>query len=164
MKLVNLIKVDDAVYISAGNGYFPRFGYHPVPINEIYKFTDSDKLYVWDGTLLRPSQPEEGDTAYGSDGRYAATYKFGLWVLGTSTTESSDNPACCEQCDADKEVYELRIGNVVLDIDPVQFVADNRELIDAIMAEYLREEEKEVSPFLLINKGEPIITSGILRI
>lgn len=141
MKLVDLVIAGsttdgNTVYISAGDGYFPRFGSYPLPTGgDVYKFANSDKLYIWDGTLLRPSQPEEGDIAYGSDGRYAATYKFGLWVLGTST-ESSDNPTCCEQCDGDREVYELRIGNVVLDIDPVQFVADNRELIDAIMTEY----------------------------
>lgn len=146
MKLVNLIKVGDdtrdgdiVIYISAGNGYFPRFGHHPVPINEVYKFADSEKLYVWDGTLLRPSEPEEGDIAYGSNGRYAGMYRNGWWML------SQPPLSLTEEGETDAEVYELRIGNVVLEVDPVKFVADNRELIDEIMDAYLRGKQ-EASP------------------
>lgn len=142
MKLVNLIKVGDdtrdgdtVIYVSAGNGYFPRFGHHPVPINEVYKFADSEKLYVWDGTLLRPSEPEEGDIAYGSNGRYAGMYRDGWWMLTAPLLSLT------EEAETDEEVYQLRIGNVVLEVDPVEFVADNRELIDSIMDAYLSSKE-----------------------
>lgn len=155
MKLVNLVKAgnttgETVVYISAGDGYFPRFGSYPLPTNgDVYKFADSDKLYVWDGSLLRPSEPEEGDTAYGQDGKYAGKFNHGLWWLtrlGLPLTEELLD-------EADEEVYQLRIGNVSFDIDPIQFVEDNRELIDAIMAEYLCSKQETT---LKINTPIPI--------
>ena len=134
MKLINLFKVNDTIYISAGDGYFPRFGSYPLPTNtDVYKFTNSDKLYVWDGVFLRPSIPEEGDIAYGSDGQIAGQYKDGWWMLSAPLQPLGED----QHVETGKEVHQLRIGNVSFDIDPVQFVADNRELIDAIMEECL---------------------------
>lgn len=139
MKITNLVTIGGTVvYISEGNGYFSQFGSFPLANGSVYKFTDKDDLYIFDGTLLQPVDPVEGDVAYGSDGFKAAVYKNGKWNINSKTLGDlcmeEEVLSAGDQDDEEESVtIPLSIGKYTIHLDLMEIVIDNFDTIAAMV-------------------------------
>lgn len=141
MKLINIFKTkeygtgEETLYISTGDGYFPRFGSFPIQHGQLFKFTEGDRLWVWTGDMLRPVIEFEGDIAYDHDGRRCAKYINGRWQMNSGTIGLGDRVSWIDNKPASpptrveveigiatESTLPLLINSVPIHVNPIQFV------------------------------------------